>query len=74
MHKLHLTHIGGSIGLILPEEMLAHLKLDKGDAVFLTEIPDGYTITPYDAELDDQLRAGHEIMLQYREIFLELAE
>jgi len=74
MHKIKLTHIGGSIALILPEEVLARLKLEQGDAVFLTEIRDGYAITPYDAELDEQLRAGHEIMFQYRDIFLELAE
>lgn len=41
MTKLGLTSIGNSAGLVLPKEVLARLKLDKGDVVYLTEAPDG---------------------------------
>lgn len=43
MHfTLKLTQIGNSLGVILPKEAIARMKLEKGDAVFLTESPDGY--------------------------------
>jgi putative addiction module antidote len=48
MTKLKLTTIGNSAGVVLPKEVLARLKLDKGDSVYLTEAPDGYRLTPYD--------------------------
>lgn len=34
MQGIRLTQIGNSVGLILLREMLARLKLEKGDAVF----------------------------------------
>ena len=33
---LKLTQIGNSVGVILPKEVLARLKLEKGDTVFVT--------------------------------------
>ena len=37
MHTLKLTQIGNSVGVILPKEVLARLKLVKGDSFFLTD-------------------------------------
>ncbi|NMG16117.1 AbrB/MazE/SpoVT family DNA-binding domain-containing protein [Aromatoleum bremense] len=74
MHVLKLTQIGNSVGLVLPKEMLARLKLEKGDTVFVTESPDGYTITPYDPTLAEQLDAGREFMREFRDTFHELAK
>jgi putative addiction module antidote len=39
MATLKLTRIGNSVGVILPKEMLARLKLDKGDALHVTDTP-----------------------------------
>ncbi|HJV27355.1 MAG TPA: AbrB/MazE/SpoVT family DNA-binding domain-containing protein [Aromatoleum sp.] len=74
MHALKLTQIGNSVGLVLPKEILARLKLEKGDTVFVTESPDGYTITPYDPTLAEQLDAGREFMREFRDTFHELAK
>ena len=38
MHALKLTQIGNSVGVILPKEVLARLKLEKGDTVYVTPI------------------------------------
>ena len=35
MHALKLTQIGNSVGVILPKEVLARLKLVKGDSLFI---------------------------------------
>lgn len=39
MHRLKLTQIGNSVGVVWPKEALARLKPGKGDKVFLTETP-----------------------------------
>jgi putative addiction module antidote len=74
MHTLKLTQIGNSVGVILPKEVLAKLKLEKGETVFLTETPDGFAITPYDPALEEQLRAGREFMHEFRDTFRQLAQ
>lgn len=74
MHALKLTQIGNSVGVVLPKEMLVRLKLEKGDTVFVTESPDGYTLTPYDPTLAEQLDAGREFMREFRDTFHELAK
>jgi putative addiction module antidote len=74
MSTLKLTQIGNSVGVILPKEVLARLKLEKGDAVFLTEAANGVTLTPYDPALDDQLRLGREFMREFRDTFHQLAK
>ncbi len=74
MHSLKITQIGNSLGLILPKEMLARLKLEKGDTVHITESPDGLVVTPYDPALEEQLRLGREFMREYRDTFHQLAK
>ncbi len=74
MHTLKLTQIGNSVGLILPKEVLARLKLEKGDTVFLTETPDGVAMTPYDPQFAEQMDAARAIMKKRRAVLHELAK
>lgn len=74
MHTLKLTQIGNSVGVILPKDVLAKLKLEKGDSIFITETPDGYAITPYDPAVEAQLQAGRAFMHEYRDTFHQLAK
>ena len=74
MTALKLTQIGNSVGVILPKEVLARLKLEKGDTVFLTEAANGVNLTPYDPALDEQIDAGREFMREYRDTFHQLAK
>ncbi|MEY3885597.1 MAG: hypothetical protein RIS87_1372 [Pseudomonadota bacterium] len=74
MHTLKLTQIGNSVGLILPKEVLARLKLEKGDTVFLTDAPGAATITPHNPNFQEQLDIGREFMREYRDTFNELAK
>ena len=73
MHTLKLTQIGNSVGVVLPKELLARLKLEKGDTVFLTESPDGYRITPHDPAFEEQMKIGRQIMKERRAVLRELA-
>ena len=74
MTALKLTQIGNSVGLILPKEVLTRLKLEKGDALFVTDAANGVMLTPYDPALDEQLDAGREFMREYRDTFHQLAK
>ena len=74
MHTLKLTQIGNSVGVILPKEVLAKLKLEKGQSIFITETPEGYAITPYDPNFETQMQAAEEIMKRRRHVLRELAK
>ena len=74
MHTLKLSQIGNSVGVILPKEVLARLKLEKGDSIFITEKAEGIALTPYNPALDEQLTAGREFMRDYRDTFHQLAK
>lgn len=74
MHKLKLTAVGNSTGVILPREVLARLKAEKGDVIFLTETPDGFRLTPYNSEFEKQMTVGRKILKKHRALLRELAK
>jgi putative addiction module antidote len=74
MTALKLTQIGNSVGVILPKEMLARLKLAKGDTVFVTEVVDGIKFTPYNEAFDVQMAAARGVMKKRRAVLRELAK
>lgn len=74
MTTLKVTQIGNSLGVILPKEVLARLKVGKGDALFITDTPTGVALTPYDPSFDEQLEMGREFMREYRDTFRALAK
>ncbi len=74
MTALKLTQIGNSVGVILPKEMLARLKLEKGDTVFVTDAVDGIKLTPYNPDFESQMTAAREVMKKRRNVLRELAK
>ena len=74
MHMLKLTQIGNSVGVILPKEALSRLKLGKGESVFMTETPDGYTLTPYNPAIEEEITAGRAFMRDFKDTFHQLAK
>ncbi len=72
--ELKVTQIGNSLGVILPKELLANLKLDKGDVLWVSEVQSGYRITPYDPEFSEQMDAARKIMKKRRNVLHELAK
>ena len=71
---LKVTQIGNSVGVILPKEVLARLKGGKGESLFVTDLPDGVALRPYDAEFAEAMEAAREIMKEYRDVLRELAK
>lgn len=74
MTALKLTQIGNSVGVILPKEVLARLKLEKGDMVFLTDAAGGVLLTPYSVEFEAQMSEARRIMKERRDVLRELAK
>lgn len=74
MIALKLTTVGNSTGVILPKEVLARLKIQKGDTLYLVETPDGYQLTPYDEAFARQVRAAEEVLREHRDVLHELAK
>jgi putative addiction module antidote len=75
MLRVKVTTVGASAGVILTKDAMAHLKVRKGDALFLTEAPDGgYRLTPYDPEFERQMSLADDIMHQDREVLRALAK
>jgi putative addiction module antidote len=68
------TSVGNSVGLTLPKEVLAKLRVGKGDEVFFTETPDGILMTPYDAEFAAQMDAAEIVMREDRDVLKILAK
>lgn len=60
--------------MVLPKDVLARLRLAAGDTVYLTESPDGYRLTPYDAEFELQMRVARAVMKHRRAALRELAK
>lgn len=72
--KLKLTSIGNSAGIILPKELLARLRLEKGDELYVLETPDGIRLTTYDPEFAAQMEVAEQVMREDRELLRMLAQ
>jgi putative addiction module antidote len=72
--KLKITTVGNSAGVILPKELLARLRVEKGDALYATELPDGVKLTPYDPKLAGQMEIAGRVMRRRRVLLKKFAE
>jgi putative addiction module antidote len=74
MSALKLTQIGNSVGVILPKDLLARLKLEKGDTLFWTEAANGVNLSAYSPEFEIQMTEARRIMKKRRAVLHELAK
>jgi hypothetical protein len=51
VHRLKVTTVGASLGVVLPDEVVADLEVKTDDTLYLTEASwAGYRLTTYDPE------------------------
>lgn len=74
MLKVKVTQVGNSMGILLPKEALNKMKAEKGDTLYLVEGPDGYTVTPYSQDFEEQMGVAEKVMKKYRNALRELAK
>lgn len=71
--KLKLIKIGNSMGVILPKEVIAGLRVSQGDAIYLNDTPNGYSMSATDPDFLAAMDAAEEIMREDRDILAVLA-
>ena len=71
---LKITKIGNSAGIVLPKEVLARLRVGPGDALYVTEAPDGVRLTATDPEFEEQMKVAEELMRRDRNVLRALAK
>ena len=73
--ELKLRKVGNSVGIVLPKEALAFLKVHEGDTLVLTEAADGSVrLGPANAEFVRQMEAADDVIARYRNTLRELAK
>ncbi|MGA2728001.1 MAG: AbrB/MazE/SpoVT family DNA-binding domain-containing protein [Terracidiphilus sp.] len=74
MAATKIISVGNSAGIILPKEILARLKVEKGDTLYIAETPTGIQISPYDEEFSAKMEVADRVIRRYRDAFKKLAE
>ncbi|MBL4638896.1 MAG: AbrB/MazE/SpoVT family DNA-binding domain-containing protein [Kordiimonadaceae bacterium] len=74
MTELKVTTVGNSTGVILPKELLAKLRVQKGDKLFVSETPNGIELTSYNPEFAAQMDMAEDIMREDRDVLRKLAQ
>ncbi len=67
MITLKIRKVGNSLGVVLPKEVVSHLRTGEGEDVFLLEGPNNtYRLTPFDPAFEKKMAKAEEIMARYR--------
>lgn len=72
---IQIRKIGNSVGLILPKELLARLKLKEGDKLYYVEQPErGLKLTPYDPKHAEAMDIARRSFRKYADTYKALAK
>ena len=72
--QLKVTKIGNSAGIVLPKELLARLRVEAGDSLFVSETPDGVRLTASNPDFAAKMALAETIMREDRDILRVLAQ
>jgi putative addiction module antidote len=74
-YLLQIKKIGNSLGLILPRELLARLKLREGDRLYVVEQTErGIKLSPYDPKHAKAMEIARRSFRKYADTYKALAE
>jgi putative addiction module antidote len=71
---LKLIAVGNSTGVVLPREILARLRVEQGDTLYISEGPNGIELRVHDPEFETQMAAARDVMKRRRKALHELAK
>ena len=71
---LKVRRVGNSLGVVLPKDVLAKLRVGEGDELSVSETPSGVALQRHDLELQEQIEAARRAMKRYRNALRELAK
>ena len=72
--ELKLRKVGNSVGVVLQKEALAHLQVEEGDTLTLTESQDGVRLTASNPEFAKTMAVFEKLNRRYRNTLRELAK
>lgn len=73
--KTKVRKIGNSLGIILPKEARAIMKVKEGDVLYLTEAPEeSVKVSPHRAGFEAKQRMAQDLINRYRNALRELAK
>lgn len=73
--ELKVRKIGNSVGIVLPKEALAHLKVGEGDTLVLTEASeDGMLLRSNQMDFAKKMAVVDDLCNRYRNTLRELAK
>ena len=73
--ELKVRKIGNSVGIVLPKEALAHLKVGEGDTLVLTESSDaGLLLHSNQMDFAKKMAIVDDLCNRYRNTLRELAK
>lgn len=74
MTRLKVTTVGNSVGVVLPKEVLARLRVEKGDILYTTETPNGIELSAYNPTFAEQMDKAEAILRDNRDVLKKLAD
>jgi putative addiction module antidote len=75
MVALKIRKVGNSLGVVLPKEVLGHLRANEGEDLFLLEGPNNsYRLTSLDPAFQSKMEKAEEVMGRYRNTLHILAK
>ena len=71
---LKVRRVGNSLGVVLPKEVLAKLRVGEGDELTVTDTAEGVALQHFNGDLQEQIDAARRAMKRYRNALRELAK
>lgn len=69
-----LIRIGNSVGMIVPRDVMAKLRVELGDKLYWAEQPDGFAVKAVNPDFIAAMAAAEDIMREDRDILAVLAK
>jgi putative addiction module antidote len=71
--EVKVRKIGDSIGVVLPKEAVAHLQVQEGDLICMTELPDGsLRLTSAGGQLGHQVKTAQDLVRRYQNVLRDI--
>ena len=72
-HEVRVRRIGDSIGVALPKEAVAHLQVQEGDLICLTESPEGgLRLISAGGQLRHQVKTAQDLVRRYQNVLRDI--
>jgi putative addiction module antidote len=71
---LKVRRIGNSLGVVLPKDLLAKLRVGEGDQLVVSETPDGVALRAADEDTAELMKLAEDIMRKRRRVLKALAQ